>query len=302
MNNPSNPSFSSPQKNGSKRGYLFLATGARKYHEMAINAALSAKWHEPHMPVCLIHDRAPVPDYAKDVFDDMVEMPPEEGFVGVMNKMLIYDLCPYDEAFFIDGDCFILRPDMARHWDKYSVRDFNIAGEAASSGSWYGFDIANACERAGVPFMVKGNTGVFYFKKGPEAQQVFEQAKDFVRHKSDVLGVVHQKRSQQFSDEPFLGAAMGKSGIQPVGYTPQEGTIMATTLYARGCKGDMETNLSVLKKPSSNLPTDRIWALSYVTHTPTIMHFISLKPRKLFAALSTQVRTKAGLPDFDFFA
>jgi len=284
------------------RGYVFLATGARRYHEMAINAALSAKLHEPDMPVCLIHDSARIPDYARDVFDDLVEMPPQEGFVGIMNKMLIYEYSPYDETFFVDGDCFIMRPDMTRHWGKYGMQDFNMAGEAASTGSWYGFDIASACAKVNVPYLVKGNTGVFFFRKGAFAKDVFDQARYFVRERSDVLGVIHQKRSGQFSDEPFIGAAMGKLGVDPVGYTPQEGTIMATTLYARGCKGDLELGVSELKKPSSGLPTDRIWALSYVKHTPTIMHFISLKPRKLFTHLSRQVRQKFDLPHYDFFS
>lgn len=285
-----------------RKGYVFLATGHQKYFEMAINAALSAKWMDPEKPVCLIHDGENLPDYAAQVFDDLVDFKGEDGFVGVMNKMLIYDLSPYEETMFIDGDCFILKPDMDRHWERYGKQDFTFAGSVSNSGSWYGFDIAKACADAGVPYLIQGNTGVFYFRKSDTAKAVFETAKRFRHEKPDILGVVHQKRSAQFSDEPFLGAAMGAHGLQPVSYTAEEGSIMVTTLYARFCKGDMETATSQLKKPASNLPTDRIWALKYVTHSPSIMHFISLKPRKLFTKLSEQVRARAGLPDYDFFS
>ena len=298
--------FSDDDKNPTQ-GYIFLATGHRKYFEMAINAALSAKWMDPDRRVCLIHDgfganANSLPDYAVNVFDDLVEFIPEDGFVGVMNKMLIYDLCPYDEAFFIDGDCFIMKADMDRHWEKFGRADFNFAGEAVSTGSWYGFDIAKACHDADVPYLVRGNTGVFFFRKSPTAKRVFDAAHDFVRNKPEILGVTHQKRSGQFSDEPFLGAAMGAIGIDPVGYTPQEGSIMVTTLYARFIEGDMSTQTSRLKKPASGLPTDRIWALKYTAHTPTILHFISLKPRKLFDKLCRQVRERAELPHYDFFS
>ncbi|MEO1150679.1 MAG: hypothetical protein AAFW83_06770 [Pseudomonadota bacterium] len=289
------------------QGYIFLATGHRKYFEMAISAAMSAKWMDPDKKVCLIHDgvganASSLPDYASDIFDDLVVFEPEDGFVGVMNKMLIYDLCPYDEAFFVDGDCFVMKKDMDRHWAKFGRHDFTFAGEPVSNGSWYGFDIAKACTDAQVPYLVRGNTGVFFFRKSDTARTVFDTAKTFVREKPAILGVTHQNRAGQYSDEPFLGAAMGATGVTPVSYTAAEGSIMVTTLYARFCKGDLESEISQLKKPSSGLPTDRFWALKYVTHSPSIMHFIGLKPRKLFDKLSRQARARYGVPDYDFFA
>ncbi|MEL6789923.1 MAG: hypothetical protein AAFU58_01845 [Pseudomonadota bacterium] len=293
-------------KGGPSKGYIFLATGHRKYFEMAVSAALSAKWMDPDKKVCLIHDgigtnAASLPGYANTVFDDLVLFEPEDGFVGVMNKMLIYDLCPYDEALFVDGDCFIMKQDMDRHWTKLGQHDFTFAGEAVNKGSWYGFDIAKACQDAQVPYLVRGNTGVFFFRKGKKAQAVFDTAKSFVTEKPAILGVTHQRRAGQYSDEPFLGAAMGANGVEPVSYTAEEGSIMVTTLYARFCKGDLSSQISQLKKPASGLPTDRFWALKYVTHSPSIMHFIGLKPRRLFEALSKQARAHFNIPDYDFF-
>ncbi len=292
-----------PRRNDrARRGYVFLASAGRRYQELAVNAALSARWRDPQTPVCLIHGGEPMPDHVGEAFDDLVAMPPVEGYVGVMNKMRIYEFAPYEENFFIDADCFILKSDMDRHWEKFAAADFAFAGEAAREGSWYGRPISAMRAATGAPYIVRGNTGVIFFRKGAAAQAVFDRARDFLRSATDVLGAIHQGRKGQYSDEPFFGAAMGAAGLAPIEYRPEEGSIMVTTLHARGCDADIEAERSVVKKPRWSLPTNRIWSPSYVDHSPTIMHFIGLKPKKLFDALTRQAREKFGVPYYDFFA
>jgi hypothetical protein len=289
------------------RGYIFLATGDRHYYEMAINAALSARWKDPGKKHCLIHGQDELPDYVHEAFDDLVELPRLSNYHGVMNKMRLYDICPYDEAFFIDADCFIVKDDMNRHWDKFSTQDVAMAGDRATSGSWYGFDIAAACVAVDAPYLVRGNSGVFFFRKSEAAEAIFEDARHLVAEGGQTLGVIHQGKDHQLADEPFMAAAMGRAHIEPVSYTPEEGSVMITTLYAKGINADMETGSCTIKKPAphplfGSLPTDRFFALNYVQHQPTILHFINLKPKNLFQKLSDQVRAKFAVPAYSFFS
>lgn len=277
------------------QGYITLATGAARYYEMALNVALSVKLKDPSRPIALIHDGARDLSPYEAHFDTVVTMPPDEDYVGVANKLRLYDYLPYDECLFLDGDTLVVKSDMDRHWAKLGVAGFMFAADQKTEGRWYDFDIAEACAALSVPFIASGNTGVMFFRRSGEGARVHDAANDLYRNARGILGMVHQGRDRQYSDEPFYGAAMGRCGIAPVGYTADEGSVMVTSWRAKRHEADWDKDRSVVVKPDGFRIAGRLWAKGYTEHSPSVQHFIGLKPRAEYDRLTRELRAKFGV-------
>jgi hypothetical protein len=277
-----------------RQGYAVLALGAQRYYEMAVTAALSLRLADPSRPVALLCDEGADEAHTR-WFDEAVTVPPDPGLVGVGNKLRLAHLVPFERSMVIDADCVVVKPDMERHWDRYGNRAVGLAGEAKRQGSWYGFDVGAVLGELAIPYLVEGNTGVLTFDRTAGSEAVGETALRLIRERSDVFGLApHQGRAGQLSDEPFWGAALGAHGIEPVGYASGEGTIMATSWRARRQEADLRRGESLVEKPTGFRVAGRLWAKGWVRHSPTVMHFIGLKPRALYARLSGEVREAAG--------
>ena len=212
------------------QGYITLATGPRQYLEMAINLLLSLKHNDPKREVCLVIDEgSKLPPEYQNLVQNVAYLTPKEGFHGCLNKLRLHELSPFDETMFVDADCLLVKNDMDRHWEKFKCDGFNIAGGKVTHGHWYNFNVENVIRALGIPYMVKMNSGVFYFRKGDLTNQFFETTHQLVSKHHKTLGTFHRNKLQ-LADEPFIGAAMGMHQINPISYTPSEGSIMITTV------------------------------------------------------------------------
>ena len=279
-----------------EQGYAFLALGAQRYYEMAVTAALSARLADPSRPIALICD-ADAPVEHTRWFDAVVPMAPDEGLVGVANKLRLATHAPFARTMVIDADCIVARRDMDRHWTKLSGAAVGWSGDKSTKGRWYGFDVAEVCHRLGVPYLVEGNTGVLLFDRQAGAETVEATALGYIRERADVFGLApHQGRAGQLSDEPFWGAAMGAHGVEPVTYAPGEDTIMATSWRARRHEADLVRGETLVEKATGYRIGGKLWARGWVAHHPSVLHFIGLKPRRMYQRLSAEVREAAGAP------
>ena len=279
-------------------GYLTLATGADKYLQMAVNLALSIKLNDPSRPICLVHDKAIKPTaLLEKAFDRFVLLPEQEDYVGCLNKIRLYEASPFAATLYVDSDCYVVKNDMDRHWARFSGQPFNLAGTKRTSGRWYHFDIADICSRLHLPYVVEMNSGVFYFERTERAEAFFHRVNKLFREERNLLGFAHQGRFDQFADEPFIGTTMGIEKVEPISYVPEEGSIMVTTLGARHCRFDPTTHESVLDKPTGFV-IPRIWAKSWQPHSPSIAHFVGLKPRAIYTRIANQLRAKFGFPQY----
>jgi hypothetical protein len=283
-----------------KSGYITLACGHDKYLQMAINLGLSIKLNDPGRPICLVHDEHIRPTRElENAFDAFSLLPAKSGYVGCMNKIRLYDASPYDSTMYIDSDCIVVKNDMERHWQKLSGKYFNYAGTKRSSGHWYNFDIAEVCRGLGVSYIVEGNSGVFYFERGSSAEAFFATANNLFETQRQLLGCVHQGRNDQYADEPFFAAAMGQKQIEPIGYVPEEGSIMVTTVWAKGCEFDPIAHVSRLNKAKGYV-VPKLWARGWQPHSPSIAHFVALKPKAVYQRAANQLRARFGFPAYSF--
>jgi hypothetical protein len=265
-----------------KQGYVTLALSQQKYVAMAVNLALSIRLSDPARPICLIHDDAvDITDDVRDTFDTLVLLPTDPLYVGVANKIRIYDVSPFQGTMFIDADCLLVRDDIDRHWKAASSSYFGMMGEKASTGTWARLDISETCRQFNIPYVAQIHSGVFYFHKCDEASRFFEKVNWLYRNHRHQVSMIHQGRKEQYADEPLFGVAMGMFGLSPVHWRPEEGSWIVTTWRARRCRIDPTTGIWSMEKPVGHwfgIPLP-ILAKGWVHHTPTIYHFIALEPR-----------------------
>ena len=260
------------------QGYITIATG-QNYLNMAKYLAMSIAINDHKRPIALLtDDQTYISETTKQLFSHVIKMPQKVGYVGCLNKLRIYDFTPFDETFFIDSDCLLVKNDMDRHWDKFNKSDFNLAGDKRTHGNWYNFQIEQAIKELNIPYIVQMNSGVIYFKKNEQSKYFFKLCKELALLKTDLLRCSHRYETQ-IADEPFFGAALGTLSIEPVSYQLGEGSIMVTTVNARKCVFDPVCRISSLEKACGYLLLNRFFAKKWIKHSPTIAHFVQLKPK-----------------------
>lgn len=280
------------------QGYITLATGSRFYIELATNLALSLKLNDPKRPVCIVLDQGTTlpPEY-RPYFDAVAYLDSKPGFHGCLNKLRVNEVSPFDETMFVDSDCILVKDDMERHWLKFQSPGFSIAGGKVTTGHWYGFNIADVLAKLGITYMVKMNSGVFYFRKGRESSAFFETALALVDSHKDVLGTFHRNKLQ-LADEPFIGAALGILNISPLSYDPRDGSIMVTTVKSSKVHFDPLARVSTLLKHDDFRLLGRYLPRMKLRHSPSFAHFVKLKPRSEYHRIANQLRSHFALPLF----
>jgi hypothetical protein len=282
----------------SKVGYITLACGSDKYLRMAVTLALSIKLNDPTRPICLIHDEnIRLDPGVEKIFDYLVLMPSEPDYVGCMNKIRLFDYSPFEKTIYIDSDSVMVKNDMEQHWKKFDGNYFNLAGTKKNSGVWYQLDLAEVCRKADVPYIVTMNSGVFYFERNARAKAFFEQVKELFVTKRDLVGRIHQGRLAQYADEPFIGLAMGLNGIMPLDDSSSGPAIMKSTVWSRGCEFDPFSHVSKVQKASGYI-VPKLWARSWSSHSPSIVHFVKLKPTDLYFKMANRLRDHFGFPPY----
>lgn len=275
------------------QGYITLALGAQRYYDMAINLAMSVRIKDPARPISLICDEDGQNKVPSELFDQIITLPDLDGYRGCANKLRIYDYTPYDETIFIDSDCIVMKQDMNRHWEKFSNHNFNIAGRKLFDGDYYGIDVANLRHDMNMDFIAVGNSGVIFFRKSDEAEKLFNLSMKLFDDQS-ILKISHGKTQGQIADEPIFGTAMGIMNIEPVEYTPDEGAVMIATWRGRRIRGNFDQDIAYLEKPLGGFHVlNRFFPKQgWVAHSPSIHHFIGLKPKKLYQDITDAVKKR----------
>ena len=289
---PATPCAGSPPGRASQ-GYLALATGPRKYVDLAMNLAASIKVTDPARRVCLVHDRAAdIPAEAHRLFDDFAVLDDDPAYRPILNKLRLFDASPYDQSMFVDADCLLVRHDIADYWRACAAEPFAITGQVLTAGTWKGNAVAELLETYQAPYVVMMNSGVFYFDKSPVAASFFKHLNNFYRlHSEDLVAL---DGPWKYEDELFFGVVMGRCGLLPTLHADARGnTIMATTWRAPICLANPETGRSVLIKPTGYLFNQAVLPRGFRRLSPTFVHFVGLKPKGLYRRLSGRLRALA---------
>jgi hypothetical protein len=183
-----------------------LAFGHRKFAEMALGLGRSLR---------LIGDTT-----RRVVLTDLDDYPWEKSFDQVIRlkvpmedlwwaKLYALDHTDAKRVLFIDGDSLAFKR-VDPIFDAFAGAPFGVQGVVANQGSWYGPDISEVCQKAGVKELVKFNGGLLYYERGEELNRLVEEAKAVA---ADAERYGWRLSRGVPADEVCLSVAMARTGI-----------------------------------------------------------------------------------------
>ncbi|MEJ8801769.1 hypothetical protein [Pontibacter sp. H249] len=233
------------------RGIITIATGNKRYLEMAKNLAKSLTLNMPSVSKAVITDSI---DHEFHSYYDFV-IPVDKGKGnGIIQKLYIYDYSPFDETIFIDVDCLVVR-EFNFLWTLFQNEDVSVIGRKVFSGKIWGSTIENFKAKLNIEYLLSFNGGVYYFKKNKIAEQVFNKAKTLVTS-YDELGIDRHRGG--INEEPLMSLAMGIFRMNSI---DDERLGMYTPVNLKGT-----INIDVLKGKCEFVKGDTLVS-------PAIMHF-----------------------------
>lgn len=282
------------------QGYLVLATGARKYLEMAANLAASIRVMDPDRRVCLVHDEgAEVPAELAALFHDRVGLAKDARYPHVMNKIRLFDRTPYASTMFVDADCLLAKRDVDHWWRGCETRAFSVTGGPKKEGEWKGVDVAELLRREGLGYLIQMNAGVFHFDRSPAAAAFFREFEAYYIEHMNRLSITNYKGPNSQSFELYLGLFLGAKGMDcgnVANYADAGGdnnSWMVSTWRAVRSDIAPETGRCVIWKGDNHLFGVPFLPRLVVRLSPTFPHFVALKPRGLYDRLSAWFRAEA---------
>ncbi len=248
------------------QGYLIIATGSKKYFDLAVNCAASIKAFDKGRKVQLVTD---APDDSAWIvnctaFDYITHSQIPEGFEGPAAKLHMNKFSVFDETMFVDADCLLLRnPDHI--WESLKGRVVAIPGNLRTSGSWYGTTIDKMMRSFDAPRIAQINSGVCYFEKSEKTDEFFDIACRLLEECDD-LRFEHRTGPP---DEPYIGAAFGKTGLSPTAISDawMISTVRAVESFIVDC------------------PLGYSFRKGEYRYSPAFAHFVGLEPKEDYSRL-----------------
>jgi len=187
-----------------KNGIITIATGPKKYIDMAIALGISMSLNSPDIPTAIITD-SDNPMLNK-LFNIIIK--PLPGYSGFQLKTSLHELTPFDQTIFIDSDCLVMS-DLNEIFKKCEGRDFIVVGDEIESGFWY-TDIPSLLNKIRCASLPKFNSGFIYFEKNKKSKKIFQEANAAFKRK-DYYNIESFKNS--CPDEPCIAIGMAKAGV-----------------------------------------------------------------------------------------
>lgn len=192
------------------RGFITIATGDKKYHDMAKTLVKSYKLTSKE-PVRF----AVITDDTNDKFeefDDVVVI--ENATRSYMDKIDIMCYSPYDETIFIDSDCIAFN-DLNEYWKDFGKgEEFSAYGKIFYEDSdlaWFKISETLKYEKV-LKYSIDLHGGIYYFKKGKIVDDIYVTCKDI----SNDYGSFQFKNFKKPADEPIIALAMAVNGAKPI--------------------------------------------------------------------------------------
>ena len=208
-------------------GFITMAFGKDKYIQQAEVLARSLRRHMPNHPIAIVTDR---PDPGP-LFDIVIPID-QFSVAGTFLKTGLYRYSPFSKTLFIDSDCIVAR-DFSEELRKISSYEFSpVVSRYLSKGDKDVFisDVGRAIEVLnGTPFP-KFNGGIYFYRKGDFAREVFDRAVA-IRDRSTELGILDFDSSGP-GEETLFGLALSQMHVTNL--YDDAGRLMRTPLNSTG--------------------------------------------------------------------
>jgi hypothetical protein len=209
------------------RAVMTLAMGRPVYLRLACNLARSfLHWNRSS-------------DISFHIITDLdFEPPPDLGKIcvrkvdhhnfgsGFSPKLWLDTLAPADRTLFVDSDCLCFGP-LDAFFERLAGQAVAVIGRTRDEGAFFG-DIKALRQRLSLPWIPEFVGATYYLEKGPAAEAVYAQAREFEKQ-YDELGLVRLRGVP--NEEPLVALALATKKILPI---PDDGALKADAMhYAR---------------------------------------------------------------------
>ena len=192
------------------RGFITIATGNKKYHDMAKTLVKSYKLTSANpLRFGVITDD--LTDKFEE-FDDVIFV--KDATRSYMDKIDIMRYSPYDETIFIDSDCIAFN-DLNIYW-----QDFEKASPFSAYGKVFYKDSERAWFKIGETLKYKNmlkysidlHGGIYYFRKSRDVDFIYKMCLDIAENYS----LYRFKNFKKPADEPIIALAMAANSAKPI--------------------------------------------------------------------------------------
>jgi hypothetical protein len=198
-------------------GVVTIASGPRRYIDMAIALRRSIRVHNPGAPVTLVTDAAAAADPAVRSAFDAVKAFADATVHPLLQKLCVDLYADHEHTLYIDADCLV--------FGDLGVVVERLRGAGSFSPVAYGEPVTRetthhpetpdpriALEALGIERYPVVHSGVFYFDRSETARRVFEESRR-------ILGLRERLGFRRFgsapiADEPLMGMAMAHAGLE----------------------------------------------------------------------------------------
>lgn len=216
-------------------GVILIAFGKPSYMKMAFNMAISIKYHNPDLPITLVHDSgiSALMPWMLQYFNEFKEVNPEHLYDNIgtkqqtMNpgkaKTFIYEYLSYDHNLYFDIDGAVLRPldglikacvDSGEPYQTQVVgwhtidkgRDFSAMQWAWADDCWEHFNMSKDAKMPAI------NSSFAYIHRSPEAQALYKQIQENMANPIP-LDKLRLQWGRSQPDELYTNIALAQTGI-----------------------------------------------------------------------------------------
>ncbi|MEM9213312.1 MAG: hypothetical protein AAGD25_03105 [Cyanobacteria bacterium P01_F01_bin.150] len=195
-------------KNRTERGILTIAHTKNKYVRQANNLAMSIRLRDPDIPIAVVsnlsHDSFD-PSFTQVISWDFSDTP------GLISKLSLYDMTPFDETLFIDADCLALK-SLDPVFEYFKDYEFGVFGINKPQPNWF-LEISRVKNEISSDEYPGFNGGIYYFKRGKLSKDTFQIAKSLIPKYKEL-------KIASFGgfpgEEPLISLAMAKLGLRAV--------------------------------------------------------------------------------------
>lgn len=197
-------------------GFFTVATGEEHYYRIARNLLRSYRhFTKDPLPFAILADREN--EYTRE-FDRTILL--DKPTNSYLDKLKLYEYLPYDISVFIDADC-LAYGDLNEIFDHFrDGDDFCCYGRVLpleDKTGWFNYEDLGELQSR-VSYCVGLHGGIYYIRRSPEAQAVFETAAQVA---SNYETYNFKGRFSTPGDEPILALSMALNGCRPIPFRPE---------------------------------------------------------------------------------
>ena len=195
------------------KGVLTIAHSKPKYIRQAVSLARSIKLRAPDIPLAVVTNFPP--ERFEGLYDQVIQWDFSLRS-GIICKLDVYEMSPFDTTLFIEADCLVVKP-LHLVFDYFSGHHFAVFGRNEATTPYFQSyeKVFTAVPSATYPIF---NGGLSYFEKSTPAEAVYRTARQLF-HRYDELNLARVYHSSRLPhgtecDEPLFSLAMATHGFK----------------------------------------------------------------------------------------